>query len=65
MSRKFKIGDRVYYTRNYGTYTDTLPCEITAVNKKTVNLNDGWEDYRNVRLSSIVLQSEEPSHINK
>mgnify|MGYP000978065881 CR=1 FL=1 len=65
MDNKFKIGDLVYYKRNYGTYVDTIPCEVVTVNKNTVNLTDGYDVYKNIRPSSLEKQSELPSNINK
>ena len=54
---KFKKGDYVYYRRVTGECFNTIPCEVVKVNKKTVVLDDGTEIYRNIRFSSIELQT--------
>lgn len=62
--KKFKKGDFVYYYKKSGLYTDTVPCQVVKVNKRTLVLEDGFDTYRNIRFSSCVHQSEHPSYIN-
>lgn len=69
---KFKKGDFVYYYQNVDGITNTIPCEVVKVNKKTLVLDDGFDTYRNIRFSSCIYQiehpsyqSEYPSYINK
>lgn len=52
--KKYKVGDYVYYTRKSPDgHFDTIPCEVVKVNPKTVDLTDGEDVYRRIRITNI------------
>lgn len=65
--QNIKAGDYVYYHQKPpgANYSNTIPCIVDKVNRKTLVLNDGFRKYRNVSPSNVELQSEHPTYIGK